>query len=440
LSHAVGGENLKEEPMALQRVESTDARAPDLLDPRFFEEGDFHEAFRILRREDPVHWHPGNEVFNGFWSLTKSRDITFASLHPEIFISSKGINGPGFRDPSIFLGPPQGAASIIQMDPPRHVKMRRLVNKGFTRRAVNALEPQIRGIANEILDGVADTGSCDFVVDVSAKLPLAVICGLMGVEREAWPLMFDLTNRLLGSGDPEYQEVVSEEQRGTLEAQRQTAMGARMGMVEFFRGILEQRRKRPGRDLVTTLMQAEIEGEKLTDFDILAFCFLLILAGNETTRNAISGGMIALGAHDAERVRLQADPSLIDTAVEEILRWTSPLHHMSRAVTADVEVGGKTIRAGDRVLMWYASANRDEDVFEEPYRFDIGRDPNDHLAFGIAEHFCLGAGFARKEIRVMFEELFRRLPDIKVVGAPVRLRSNFINGIKHLPVAWSTVS
>jgi cytochrome P450 len=146
--------------------------------------------------------------------------------------------------------------------------------------------------------------------------------------------------------------------------------------------------------------------------------------------------MIALGAHDAERARLQADPSLVDSAVEEILRWTSPLHHMSRVATADVEVGGKKIRAGERVLMWYASANRDEDVFEDPYRFDIGREPNDHLAFGIAEHFCLGAGFARKEIRVMFEELFRRFPEIKVVGPPVRLRSNFINGIKHLPVAW----
>ena len=408
----------------------------DLLDPTFFEEGDFHEAFRILRRDEPVSWHPGNDVFNGFWSLTKSRDITFASLHPEIFISSKGINGPGFRDPSLFPGPPGGAASIIQMDPPRHAKMRRLVSKGFTRRAVNALEPQIRTIANGILDDVADKGSCDFVVDISAKLPLAVICGLLGVERDAWPLMFDLTNRLLGSGDPEYQEVVSEEQRGTLEAQRQTAMGARMAMVGFFGDILQQRRKHPGNDLVSTLMEAEIEGEKLNDYEILTFCFLLILAGNETTRNAISGGMIALGAHDAERARLQADPSLIDSAVEEILRWTSPLHHMSRAVTADVEVGGVKMRAGERVLMWYASANRDEDVFADPYRFDIGREPNDHLAFGIAEHFCLGAGFARKEIRVMFEELYLRFPNIKVVGPPVRLRSNFINGIKHLPVAW----
>jgi cholest-4-en-3-one 26-monooxygenase len=406
----------------------------DLLGPALFEKGDYHAALRVLRREDPVHWNPGNSVFDGFWSLTRYRDIRGISRRPDLFISSKGIAGAVARDQSLFPGPPPGAASIIMMDPPRHVKLRRLVNKGFTPRAVDKMESRIRTIANEILDGVAELGSFDFVVEVAAKLPLAVICGMLGLERSAWPLMFDLTNRMLGAGDPEYQDSVSDDERGTLLAQRDTAMKARFAMFEFFRGQIEQRRRAPGDDIVSGLIDSEVDGEKLSDFELLAFCLLLVLAGNETTRNAISGGMVAFAEHPAERARLQRDPALIETAVEEVLRWTSPLHHMARVATADVEIGGRKIRAGDRVLMWYPSANRDEEVFPDPFRFDVARDPNDHLAFGIGEHFCLGAGFARKEVRVMFEELFRRFPKIEVTGPPERLRSNFINGVKHLPV------
>ncbi len=413
----------------------------NLGSPGLFERDEFHEALRILRREAPVHWNPGTELLNGFWSLTKYEDILFVSRNPNLFISSKGIAGSGLRHPERMPDPTRqqgsGGASIITMDPPRHVKMRRLVNKGFTPRAVNAMEPQIRQITNEILDGIAHKSSCDFVLEVSSQLPLAVICGMMGLEREHWPLMFELTNSVLGSGDPEYQTVVSEEQRGTREAARQTSMMGMMRMFGFFNEVMEKRRREPQDDLVSILLESEIDGEKLSERDILEFCFLLIVAGNETTRNAISGGLQALSEWPQERARLQADMSLIDSAVEEILRWTSPLHHMAREATADVEIRGQTIRAGEKVLMWYPSANRDEDVFEDPYRFNIMREPNEHLAFGIGEHFCLGAGFARKEIRVMFEELFRRFPDIEMEGPPERLRSNFINGIKHLPVTFS---
>jgi cholest-4-en-3-one 26-monooxygenase len=208
-------------------------------------------------------------------------------------------------------------------------------------------------------------------------------------------------------------------------------------MIELFRDVLEQRRAQPRDDLVSILLESEVDGEKLEVIDILAFCHLLVLAGNETTRNAISGGLHVLCEHPSERARLQADMSLIDSAVEEILRWTSPLHHMSRLAVADGEIRGQTIRAGDRVLMWYPSANRDESMFADPYRFDITRGPNEHLAFGIGEHFCLGAGFARKEIKVLFEELFRRMPDIQLNGPPERLRSNFINGIKRMPVTYT---
>ena len=412
----------------------------DLGDPQLFERAEADAAFRILRREQPVPWHPGTDRLNGFWSFMKYEDILYVSRHPELFISSHGIAGPGLRDVSRYVlpRPGDGGLSLITMDPPRHVKMRRLVNKGFTPRAVNAMEPQIRKVTNEILDGVAMKDRCDFVLDISSQLPLAVICGMMGLPRDVWPLMFELTNSVLGAGDPEYQSDVPEEVRGSGEAAAQTGMGGEMRMLSYFSEVLERRRREPLQDdLISILLEADVDGDLLTTEDILAFCFLLILAGNETTRNAISGGLVALCDHPEERARLQADMSLIDGAVEEILRWTSPVHHMSRVATMDIEVRGQRIAAGDRVLMWYPSANRDEEVFPDPYRFDITRTPNEHLAFGIGEHFCLGAGLAKMEMRVMFEELFRRFPDIRLAGPPVRLRSNFINGIKHLPVMLS---
>jgi cytochrome P450 len=411
----------------------------DLNDPGLFERGEVHEAFRILRREAPVHWNPGTYQFNGFWSLTKYDDVLFVSRHPELFISSKGISGPGVRDPERFpnVQTQPGGVSIITMDPPRHVKLRRLVNRGFTPRAVDALEPQIRRTTTAILDRVAGRGACDFVLEVASQLPLAVICGLLGLEPAHWPLMFELTNMVLGAGDPEYQADVEEGERGSDMARLQTAWVGRQRMMAFFKDILEERRAHPGDDLVSVLLASEVDGDKLSEVDILAFCFLLVLAGNETTRNAISGGLVALCQHPAERARLRAEPALLDSAVEEILRWTSPLHHMARVATADVELRGRRIRAGQRVLLWYPSANRDEEVFAEPDRFDLARRPNEHLAFGIGEHFCLGAGFARKEIKVMFQELLRRLPDIELAGPPERLRSNFINGIKRLPVTYT---
>ena len=425
--------------------------APETADlsPQAFEENTYHETLRMLRHEAPVSWHPETEMSNGFWSITKYEDIRFVSRNPNLFISSKGIAGPGLRPEvleALMAEDPEaakrqqaagGAVSIITMDPPRHVKMRRLVNKGFTPRAVNAMEDKIREITNTILDRVAAKGECDFVLDVASQLPLAVICGMMGLEEKHWPMMFELTNKVLGSGDPEYQTDIPEEERGTGAAARQTGMMGRNQMIAFFAQKLAEVRANPGTDLVSILVESEVEGEKLTEFDILAFCFLLILAGNETTRNAISGGLQVLCEHPDEKAKLLADMSLIEPAVEEILRWTSPLHHMSRTATADVEIRGQQIREGDRVLMWYPSANRDEEVFADPYRFDITRSPNEHLAFGIGEHFCLGAGFARKELKVMFEELFRRFPDIEVSGPPERLRSNFINGVKHLPVSFT---
>jgi len=309
------------------------------------------------------------------------------------------------------------------------VRLRRLVNKGFTPRAVALFEPHIRAITTAILDDIAARGSCDFVVDVAAQLPLAVICEMMGVPKSDWPLMFELTNKLLGSGDPEY--------RKDGESSYETAAGGHRQMFEYFSGQVAQRRRQWKDDLVSVLVDAEIDGDTLSDEEILYFCSMLIAAGNETTRNAITGGLLALFEHPEQRARLMHSPDLLSAAVEEMLRWVSPVIHMARTATRDTVIRGTPIAAGERVVMWYPSVNRDEDIFPAPECFDITRHPNEHLAFGIGEHFCLGAGFARLEMRVMFEELLRRLPDIDQAGSPQRLRSAFIGGIKHLPVRYT---
>jgi cytochrome P450 len=403
----------------------------DLTRPSLFREGRAHEAFRYLRAHDPVAWNDGEsegaEGFPGFWSVVKYDDVLAVSRDTSTFSSARGITM--YVDPEN-PAPTSGAGRmIIAMDPPRHVRLRRLVNRGFTPRMVAQLEPRVRAITTSILDEVAPRGRCDFVVDVAAQLPLAVICEMMGVARPDWRLMFDATNQVLGAGDREYQSEDGD-RLDTAERGRRTLFG-------HFAQLLASRRQQPGHDLVSTLAEAEVDEEPLTDEEILYFCYLLILAGNETTRNAISGGMLALAEHPDQRARLIADPARLPTAIEEILRWTSPVMHMARVVTRDCELRGRSIRRGQKVLMWYPSANRDEEVFSEPDRFDCERDPNEHVAFGHGEHFCLGTSLARLELRVMFEALLRRMPDLSLAGQPERLHSTFIGGIKHMPVEFA---
>jgi cholest-4-en-3-one 26-monooxygenase len=425
----------------------------NLADNGIFRRNEAHDLFKILRREAPVHWSEPSEINGrGFWSLTRLDDVLTVSRQPELFISSRGIT---MAEPQVdeesSLGTEGGAGAmaeavhgasrygmLITSDPPNHVKLRRLVNKGFTPRAVRAMEDHIRGLATGILDDVAERGECDFVADVAAPLPLAVICEMMGIEREHWDTMLSLTNQLLGSSDQEYQQDAGvDAEADSREAQRAASQQSAMRMYQHFMGMVADRREHRRDDLVALLVESEIEGEKLTDMDILLFCLLLVVAGNETTRNAISGGMYVLSQHPDQWQMLLDNPELIDSAVEEILRWTSPVAHMARIATADTEIHGQPIAKGDRVVMWYPSVNRDEDHFDSPDVFDITRSPNDHLAFGIGEHFCLGAGFARLEIKVMFQELLRRFPDIHATDEPERLNSNFIAGIKRLPVAFT---
>jgi cytochrome P450 len=398
----------------------------NLADPQPFLEGRAHDIFTRLRRERPIHGNNGPEPFLCFWNITKFDDIIAISRQPNVFISGKGIvMGTDPDNPTEAAG--LGKMMIVT-DPPRHVRLRRLVNKGFTPRMISQLEPHIRQITTGLLDDIADKGECDFVTEVSAQLPLAVICEMMGVPRDDWQRMFELTNKVLGGADPEYQAEGEDDVAAVLEGHRQ--------MFMYFGRMLMERRAQRREDLVSVLAEAEVDGEKLTDEEILYFCYLLILAGNETTRNAISGGLLALCEHPDQKQRLLDDPDLMTLATDEIIRWVSPVLHMMRYCVEDTEVGDQLIRKGQRVALWYPSANRDEDVFEDPFVFDIGRTPNDHLAFGLGEHFCLGAGLARLEIRVMFEELLRRFPSIELAGPPERLRSNFIGGIKHLPVRY----
>lgn len=409
----------------------------DLADPDLHLRNEQVEIFRRLRQEAPVHWNESRGDFAPFWSLTKYEDVIRVSRNPQLFSSEQGISIP----PAVTEEQPTYAMMgkmLIVMDPPRHVRLRRLVNKGFTPRAVSMLDGEIRRITRDLLDGVAARGSCDFVVDVAAQLPLAVICSMMGVPDRDRDLMFRLTNKVLGAADPEYQEDLPEGVlRGTPEASRATGMGGVMGMMGYFaEAVKELRAGRRGEDITSILVEAEVDGEKLSDEEIMMFCFLLIVAGNETTRNAISGGMRAFSEFPDQRAKLIANPGLIDSAVEEIIRYVSPVAHMTRVANADTEIRGQAIKAGERVCMWYQSANRDEEMFADGDRFDITRTPNEHIAFGIGEHFCLGAGFARLELKVMFEELFARLPDAAVSGPVERLRSNFIGGIKHLPVSF----
>ncbi|MGE5596222.1 MAG: cytochrome P450 [Hyphomicrobiales bacterium] len=410
----------------------------DLGDPTLFEKGIAHEAFRILRREKPIHWNPGNDEAKGFWSVVKYEDVVAVSRRPDIFSSERGITMFESRDEYASTPAAEGNGKmLITMDPPRHVKMRRLVNKGFTPRAVAAMEPHIRKITQSVLDDVAKKGECDFVTEVAALIPLAVICEMLGVPKAEWQLMFQLTNKVLGAGDPEYQTDVPEEQRGTAEAARITGNLGVMQMFGYFAQQLQARKSERNEDIISLLVDSEVDGEKLSDEDILWFCFLLILAGNETTRNAMAGGLLALFQNPDQRQKLQNDLSLLPTAVEEIIRYVSPVSHMARVAQQDWEVAGQAIKKGERIVMWYPSANRDEDVFENPDVFDITRTPNEHIAFGLGEHFCLGAGFARLELKMLFEQLLTRFPDIQQAGPEERLRSTFIGGIKHLPVKFT---
>jgi cholest-4-en-3-one 26-monooxygenase len=380
-----------------------------------------HDVFGRLRKESPVNFNP-EPSGPGFWAVTKYADVVTISKDPKTFSSARG--GTNLTE----LAPED--LSVVQMlmvnmDPPRHNKFRNLVSKGFTPRMIAQLEPLIRRAATRTVDAVAKRGECDFVRTVAGELPLIIIADLLGIPQGDRGKVFDWSNRLIGFDDPEFQ---------TSLADGKVAAGE---LWMYANQIAAQRRAKPEMDLTSVLVHASVDGEQLSELEFDAFFLMLAVAGNETTRNAISGGALALSQHPEQRKRLLDDPSLIPSAVEEILRWVTPVIHFRRTAMRDVELRGAKIREGDKVAVFYSSANRDEDVFPDPFKFDVGRTPNEHLAFGVGQHFCLGASLARIELRIIFEELLRRLPDFTLAGDVRRLRSNFINGIKEMPVRFT---
>ena len=383
-----------------------------------------------LRADLPVSAQRGIPFLAGtsditWWAVTRHADVMEVSRSPERFASGRGGTNIGDIPDELaeFLG------SIINMDAPRHTKVRRLVSSGFTPRQVARLDDAVALRAARIVDAIAERGECDVVTDIAAPLPLGVICDMMGIPPEDEQRMFELSNVILGFGDPDYVSTIGD------------LVNAGMELFSYGLRLAEARRAEPADDIATTLIHAEVDGEQLTPAELGSFFVLLVVAGNETTRTAISHGVLALTNHPDQRERWLADPAgLAPVAVEEIVRWATPVLHFRRTATADTELGGQRIAEGDRVVLLYESANRDQTVFEAPDTFDIARQPNDHVAFGAGgPHFCLGANLARRELRVMFTELLTRVPDLEVTAPPDRLRSAFINGIKRMPAQFTPV-
>jgi methyl-branched lipid omega-hydroxylase len=391
-----------------------------------------HAVFDLLRRERPFAFFaepevPGLQPGPGYYAVTRLADLDAISSQPAIFSSGQGA--VSITDMPADLNEFYG--SLISMDDPRHAKIRRIVSKAFTPRVLERLVGSVQEIVDDVLvrarrkaeDG---DGTLDVVADIAAPIPLRVICDMMGVPDEDRALVLSQSNIILSGGDPELIEDQAEPLTAVLEAG--------IALAGIMERLAAERLERPREDLTTALVTTEVDGEKLSHQEIASFFILLLVAGNETTRNAISQGVLALSEHPEQRARWLADPSLGRTAVEEIVRWTSPVTWMRRTATRDGELNGFAFSAGDKFLLFYGAANRDPEAFPDPHVFDVTRDPNPHVGFGAhGPHFCLGAHLARREIAVTFRELLEKLPDLEVTGEPDRLRNSFVNGLKRLP-------
>jgi cytochrome P450 len=391
-----------------------------------------YATFAALRRERPFAFFaepemPGIPVGPGYWAVTRYADLEAISSQPTLFCSGRGaVSIPDVpADLNEFYG------SLISMDDPRHAKIRRIVSKAFTPRVLEQLVDGVRAVVDDVLTRARRTaeaqgGAIDVVADIAAPIPLRVICDMMGVPEEDRAMVLARSNVILSGGDPELIEDEDDPVTAFLLAGMELA-----GLMER---LAAERLERPRSDLTTALVTTEVDGERLSNQEIASFFILLLVAGNETTRNAISQGVLALHEHPDQRARWAADPALDRTAVEEVVRWTSPVTWMRRTATRDGEVNGHRFREGDKFLLLYAAANRDPAVFRDPEVLDLARDPNPHVGFGSrGPHFCLGAHLARRELAVTFRALFDQLPDLEVTGQPDRLRSSFVNGVKRLP-------
>ena len=391
-----------------------------------------HDLWTRLRAESPVHWcTPAG--FEPFWAITKHADICEISKQPDRFSSASGIAMIPRVQEEVARDQSLGGSMrvIIEMDPPEHRSYRKVASPIFTPRAVKAMDEAIRTSAREIVErlaGDSGEGECDFANDVAAAHPLRILSTMLGVPRESEPDILRLTNQLFASDDPDLQRKGEDRRQATIE------MG--LEFARLFDGIIKDRRAHPRDDLASVLANAEIDGKPMGMMETLGYYLITFSAGHDTTKNALVGGMRAFLENPDQLEKLAHGPELLDSAVEEVVRWTSPVNHMKRKVTEDTELRGQKLRAGDWLVMFYASANRDEEVFDAPFEFRIDRQPNPHLGFGIGEHFCLGANLARRSQRALFHELARRLEWAELAGEPEQIHSAFVVGLKRLPMRY----
>src|SRR4051794_17462503 len=372
---------------------------------------DPHAALTWLRAHAPVHWNEAGQV----WGITKYDDIKYVSKHPDLFSSAGGIRPDS--------GP---TGMMIEQDDPVHWQRRKLVNKGFTPQQVRAQEDKVRSVVDRLIDQVIDQGQCDFVTDVAAWLPLVMIGDALGFEKADHPTLLKWSDDLmrgLGSADPE---------------RLSSMLAAFEGYTSYMAGVIADRRSSPRDDLTSLLVHAEVDGDRFDDDTLVHETLLILIGGDETTRHVITGGLYQLLADPSRWDALLHDRTLLPNAIEEMLRWVSPIKNMARTATRDIEMRGETIREGQKVLLLYPSANRDEEQFADPFAFDITRSPNEHVAFGFGPHFCLGNSLARLELQVLFEQLLDRLPNIRLVDAdePEHRPANFVSGYETMKVMW----
>jgi cytochrome P450 len=401
-----------------------DLETLDIASPEHYEKHGYpHPEWTFLRKHAPVFWYARDNV-DPFWAITKHADIVEIGKQPDKF-----LNAPRLAVFTKELEPPEEntVRHLLNMDPPDHGRYRNVAAKQFTPRSVSLLAPHVERITREVIDEAGQNERCDFVQDVSAKITIAVIAEMLGVPRGDWNLLFKWTNETIAPQDPEFQ-------RGG--SAKETLERSRMELFAYFHEMAIKRRAQPTNDIVSVVANGHVGGKSLEPVELLSYYFLLVVAGNETTRNAMTGGLLAFIENPGEWRKLVRDASLLDPAVEEIVRWTTPVIQFARTATQDYELRGKKIRAGESVCLFYPSANRDEDVFDEPARFRIDRRPNEHIGFGRGEHVCLGAHLARLELRCAFALLRERLEHVELAGAPDRVRSSFVGGIKRVPIRW----
>jgi cytochrome P450 len=405
-------------------------KAVDLTDLDLWSRGVPYPEFARLRREAPVAWFGEKPPNSGFWSVHRYNDIVAASGAVATFSSARGISFEEPTDEEI-----TARRTIIDTDPPAHTKLRKIVSGTFTRRAVAVYQHFIEGLTEHVLDHALPDIQFDFVDRVAKEVPIRVLARIMGLPEANLGLFIDLGDRLIANTDPDITDIVWG--RDDTDAYRLFPFRSPYGkqLWDLGRDLVRERLRAPGDDLLSKLVHAEVDGDRLSEVDLDNFFSILVIAGNETTRIAIAQGVLAFCEHPQQWERLRAHPELLDTATEEVLRWTCPTHFMRRTATVDTELGGAPIHAGDKVVLWYVSGNRDETEFAEPDVFDVGRTPNRHLSFGRGgPHLCLGAHLARLEVRVVLAALARRVARFERAGTPRRIRSNFTNGLKELPV------